>query len=233
MELNAGPRVNGNRSFAEIRFSDRAMRSSKCKQCGLVNPLNVSVCKRCGSPLIGGSTPNTPHGTEQKATAQADEEPGIQEDGISHVCSICGTNNDVAIRGFQRTYTPNWVWLFLPLGILPAGIISLIVQVKHTLSLPLCSRCNQRRSLAPVVSWLSIIACIFLLFPTIGFAIGNKSWLVFLGGSGLIATIAYLAGRYDRSVNPRYIQFTKERVEIEVPGRGRLVVFDRANQQAQ
>src|SRR5438105_15745322 len=104
------------------------------------------------------------------------------------------------------------------LGILPAGIISLIVQVKHTLSLPLCSRCNQRRSLAPVVSWLSIIACIFLLFPTIGFAIGNKSWLVFLGGSGLIATIAYLAGRYDRSVNPRYIQFTKERVEIEVPG---------------
>jgi hypothetical protein len=136
------------------------------------------------------------------------------------------------MAGFQRTYTPNWVWLFLPLGILPAGIISLIVQVKHTLSLPLCGRCNKRRSLAGAVSWLSIIACIFLIFPTIGFAIEAKSWLVFFGGCGVIAAIAYLAGRHDRKANPRYTQFTKERVEIDVPGRGRVVVLDRSSQQA-
>jgi|GEM_PF-1840927 len=207
------------------------MTSSKCAQCGLVNPLNVSVCKRCGFALIGGVTAKTPPGTEQKVPGKKGEHSGIQVTETTPVCSICGTNNDVTIRGFQRTYTPNWVWLFLPLGIIPAGIIGLAVQVKHTLSLPLCSRCDQRRSWAGVVSWLSIIACIFLLFPTIGFAIGSKSWLVFLGGCGLIATIAYLAGRYERSVNPRFIQFTKQRVEIDVPGQGRVLVFDRLNQQ--
>ena len=218
-----------------IGISDCSMTSSKCKQCGLVNPIHVSVCKRCGFPLADGEIPNRPPETDKKTMPAENEQSGMRiiETSAPAVCSICGTNDDVAIRSFQRTYTPNWVWLFLPLGILPAGIIGLAVQVKHNLSLPMCMRCDQRRSWAGVVSWLSIIACIFLLFPTIGFAIGNKSWLVFLGGSGLIATIAYLAGRYDRSVNPRYIQFTKERVEIEVPGRGRLVVFDRANQQAQ
>jgi hypothetical protein len=82
-----------------------------------------------------------------------------------------------------------------------------------------------------VVSWLSIIACIFLIFPAIGLAISLESWLFFLGGCGLIAAIAYLAGRYERSVNPRFIQFTKQRVEIDVPGQGRVLVFDRLNQQ--
>jgi ribosomal protein L40E len=200
------------------------MTSSKCKQCGLVNPLNVSVCKRCGSALTGEVASNTPSGNEYEAAAK---QTGIKVPDTLTVCSICGTNNDVAIRVFKRTYTPNWVWLFLPIGILPAGIIGLAVQVKHTLSLPICSRCNQRRSLSGVVSWLSIIACIFLIFVTIGMGIAFKSWIVFLSGCGLTAAVAYLAGRYERSVNPRFTEFTKQRVEIDVPGQGRLLVLDR------
>ncbi len=70
------------------------------------------------------------------------------------------------------------------------------------------------------------------MFFAVGLGIFLKSWIVFLVISGFIAAIAYLAGRYDRSVNPRYTQFTKERVEIHVPGRGRVLVLDRANQQA-
>ena len=206
--------------------------SSKCRQCGLVNPVHVSVCKRCGFPLTAEGIDNTPSETDQKTVAAKDEQPRKQVTETLAVCSICGTKNNVAIRGFQRTYTPNWVWLFLPLGILPAGILALALQVKHALSLPICAKCNQRHSSAGVVSWLSIIACIFLLFPTIGLAIALKSWLVFLGGCGLIATIAYLAGKYDRSANPRFTQFTKTCVEIDIPGQGRILVFDQGHQQA-
>ena len=147
------------------------------------------------------------------------------------VCSICGTNNDVAIRDLQKTYTPNWVWVFLPIGFLAVAIAGHLVQVKHTLSLPLCARCNRRRSWAPVVSLLSMIACVVLIFLVIGLAVSLQSWLVFLGGCGVIAAIAYLAGRYEKSVNPRFTQFTKERVEIDVPGQGRILVFDRQSQQ--
>ena len=210
------------------------MTSLKCKQCGLVNPFNVAKCKRCGFTLIVGANPAAPQSADQKAGEEIDKQSGIPKAGppLSAVCSICGKSDGVQVRNLTRTYTPNWVWLFLPLGILPAAVIGLMVQVKHSLSLPICSRCAQRRSWAGAVSWLSIIVCIFLMFFAVGLGIFLKSWIVFLVISGFIATIAYLAGRYDRSVNPRYTQFTKERVEIHVPGRGRILVLDRANQQA-
>jgi ribosomal protein L40E len=204
------------------------MTSSKCRQCGLVNPIHVSACKRCGFSLTADGTPNTPPEAVQKTVAAQDEQPGVQsfQTAPPAVCSICGTNNDVAVRSFQRTHTPGWVWLFLPVGILIAGILAFALQVKHNLKLPVCTKCNQRHSWTGVVSWLSIIACIFLLFPVVGLAIQFQSGFVFLAGCGVIATIAYLAGWYDRKANPRYTQFTKARVEIDVPGQGRILVFD-------
>jgi hypothetical protein len=170
-----------------------------------------------------------PQSADQPVPQEIGEQLGIRQ-AEPPVCSVCGAREGVNVRNFTRTYTPNWVWLFLPLGILPAAIIGLIVQVKHSLSLPICSRCFQRRSWAGAVSWLSIIVCIFLIFVAVGLGISLRSWLVFLVISGFIAAIAYLSGRYDRSVNPRYTQFTKDRVEIDVPGSGRILVFDRANQ---
>ena len=147
---------------------------------------------------------------------------------LSDVCFICGKTNDVVVRQVDRTYTPNWVWLLLPVGILPAALVGVLLQVKHELRLPVCRPCSQRRSVARIISWLSTIVCIFLIFVAIGVAAGLESWLVFLGVTGLIVLVAYLAGRYDKKVNPRYTQFTKEQVEIDVPGRGRVVVFDLA-----
>lgn len=204
------------------------MTSSKCKQCGLVNPIHVSACKRCGFSLTTEATQNTPPEPVQKTVAAQDEPHGKQINGTAPpaFCAICGGNKDVVVRSFQRTYTPGWVWLFLPVGLLIAGILALALQVKHTLWLPACAKCNQRHSWTGVVSWLSIIVCIFLLFPAVGLAIQFQSVLVFLAGCGVIATIAYLAGRYDRKANPRYTQFTKTRVEIDVPGQGRILVLD-------
>lgn len=203
------------------------MTSSKCRQCGLVNPIHVSACKRCGFSLTEDG-PNTLPEPDQKTFAAKDEQLGGQrmEPETPPVCSICGTNNDVAVRVFQRTHTPSWVWLFLVFGILPAAILALALQVKHNLRLPACAKCGQRNSWTGVVSWFSIIACVFLLFPAVALAVQFKSGLVFLGACGVIATIAYLAGPFERRANPRYTEFTKRRVEIDVPGQGRILVFD-------
>ena len=204
------------------------MTSSKCRQCGLVNPIHVSACKRCEFPLTAEGIANLPSATDQKTSALQAEQSGMLNVATAPpaFCSICGTNNDVAVRSFQRTHTPGWVWLFLIFGILPAGILALALQVKHRLWLPSCAKCNQRNSWTGVVSWLSIIVCIFLLFPMIALAVQFNSGWVFLGGFAVIAAIAYVAGRFDRKANPRYTQFTKARVEIDVPGQGRILVFD-------
>ena len=203
------------------------MTSSKCKQCGLVNPIHVSACKRCGFSLTGDTSTPAPEAV-QKTVAAQDEQPGVQsfQTAPPAVCSVCGTNDGVEPRIIQRTHTPGWVWLFLPVGILIAGILALALQVKHNFWLPFCMKCYRRHSWAGVVSWLSIIVCIFLLFPMFALAVALNSGWVFLGGFVTIAAIAYLAGRFDRKVNPRYTQFTKSRVEIDVPGQGRILVLD-------
>jgi hypothetical protein len=202
------------------------MRSSKCTKCGLVNPLDVTECKRCGTNL----TEVAPEPVKRTGEGNSGP-PGGSPALVSGLCVMCGTGYDVHVRYVTRTYTPNWVWLFLPLGIIPAGIIGLIVQVKHSMSLPICTRCDRWRTNAGLVSWLAIIACIFVLISGVGCAIQNKSLIVFIVVTAVILAIAFLAGRFDRSANPRYTRFTKERVEIDAPGQGLIVVYDRANQQ--
>jgi ribosomal protein L40E len=204
------------------------MTSSKCRQCGLVNPLNAAQCKRCGDALVFNDNPTAPIGIAPEPVKQYDEQLQRQktEKVGPPVCFICGTNDHVEIRIVKRTYTPNWVWLFLPLGLLTAGIIGLVVQVKHSFSIPICDQCTQRRSVAGVVSWLSIIICIFLMIIACAVGVELNSFLAFVGVCAVIVGIAFAAGRYDASVNPKYTQFTKKRVEIDVPGRGRVVVLD-------
>jgi ribosomal protein L40E len=210
------------------------MTSLKCKQCGLVNPFNAQECKRCGSTLIDEVNPNAQQGTNQKAGEKKHEQPGIRmaRTLVPAVCSICGSNDDVKVQSVERTHIPNWVWLFLPFGFFPARIIGFAVQVKHSLSLPICSKCTQRRSWASAVSFLSLLICTVLIFAAIGVGLALKSWFAFLGICGLIVAIAYLAGKYEESVSPRYTQFTKKRVEIDVPGWGRVLVLDQANEPA-
>jgi len=72
---------------------------------------------------------------------------------------------------------------------------------------------------------------VLILFAIVA-GLAAKSWPVFLGVAAMTVAIAYFAEKYDRSVNPRHIEFTKKRVEIEVPGHGSVVMFDLAGQQA-
>ena len=193
------------------------MASNKCPRCGLVNWIDADVCKRCKSPLI-----------QMKETPVVGSTAGSKKQvTVLSVCGICGNANDIDIQNITRKYTPNWVWLFLPLGILPAGLLGMVLQVTHSFSLPVCRKCMRRRSWAGLISWASIVVCIFIIIIAIGLGLQTKSWITFLGIMAIAAIVAFLSGWFDKKANPRYVAFTKERVEIDVPAKGRVLILDK------
>jgi 4-amino-4-deoxy-L-arabinose transferase-like glycosyltransferase len=151
------------------------------------------------------------------------------------VCVICGTDQTIATSEVQWIRTPRWVWFFILLGILPALLLSFLVRVKHDILLPLCEKCTKRRKWRDAVSLLALTSCALMLLVGIGFifaASEDNLQSTFLGIIGILAltmagAIAYLAQKFEVSITPQFPTYTKERVEINVPGHGVSVLFDK------
>ena len=62
------------------------MTTSKCKQCGLVNPLTATTCKRCSAPLDSTGNSDALNADPQIKRAEASEPV---------LCIMCGTKDDV------------------------------------------------------------------------------------------------------------------------------------------
>ncbi len=140
-------------------------------------------------------------------------------------CVICGTDTALDYRVIEKTYIPGWVWLLLPLGVLPAALVSLAVQTKHRFTFHLCTRCSGRRMWSGAVHWLAMITCLILLFVAIGLGMATRSWFLFLLGIAVMIAVAAVASWFDKRVNPHYLTFSDKRVEVEVPGHGSFVVY--------
>jgi hypothetical protein len=151
--------------------------------------------------------------------SEAEEKP------LPAVCVVCAGAGPLESVVVKKVFIPIWVWFLLPLGVLPAALVSLAVQTKHSFTVQLCQRCSGRRQWAGVVHWLAMLACLVLFFVAIWIGVMNRSWLAFLIGIGVMVAVAAAASRFDQSVNPRYSKFADKRVEIEVPGHGRYVVI--------
>ena len=82
-----------------------------------------------------------------------------------------------------------------------------------------------RRGLA-LVSWGSIVVCVFIIIVAVGVGLQTQSWLTFLGFMAIAVVVALFAGWFDKKANPRYVAITRERVEIDVPGKGRVLILD-------
>ena len=146
-------------------------------------------------------------------------------DRSSQLCEICGYQEDLREIEISRTKIPVWVWLLLPLGVIVAAIAALIVQVKHTFEITVCGRCRSRRRYGQVVSWLSLAVSIVLLFAAVVLGVAAQSWLVFLGLICVVVAIAYAAGRYDDSLLPAFVEFSKTAIVIDVPSKGPVTVW--------
>ena len=140
-------------------------------------------------------------------------------------CAVCGSADGLGPRIVTRVYTPTWVYLGLFAGLLPALILALIFQVTHKLRLKVCPRCGKRLAWAGAVHWLAVLGSLGLIFAAIVVGILNESWLLFFGVFGLAVALAIASGRFHSRANPRYTIFTKDEVEIEIPGHGKYVVI--------
>ncbi|HEV7238275.1 MAG TPA: hypothetical protein VGQ36_03470 [Thermoanaerobaculia bacterium] len=148
-----------------------------------------------------------------------------QYPSLPNACVICGGNESLEGQAITRVFTPGWVWLFLPLGILPAALIGLAVQTKHQFSLLVCQPCRARRFWASAVHWVAMLSSLVLIFVAISVGVMYQSWLAFLGVLIVACGVAFASGKFHDRTNPRYTVFTREKVELEIPGRGRFVVF--------
>jgi hypothetical protein len=148
-----------------------------------------------------------------------------QSPSLPEACVICGKAANLQLLTITRVFTPSWVWFLLPLGVLPAAVVGLAVQIKHTLSLRFCELCRSRRSWSTVVHWLAMLLCLILIFTAVAAGVINQSVLVFFGVMVVAVAVAIVSGRFHERVNPRYVVFTKTRVELEIPVRGRFIVF--------
>ena len=148
-----------------------------------------------------------------------------QDAPLPAVCVVCAEAGTLEPVVLERVFTPSWVWLLLPLGILPAALVAMAVQTRHRFSVQLCRRCRTRQAWAGFVHWLALLACLALFFAAIAVGVSTASWSAFLLGIGVMIAVAAAASRFDRNANPRCTTLSAERVEIEVPGHGRYVVF--------
>lgn len=140
-------------------------------------------------------------------------------------CAVCGSAEGLTLRAVTRIYTPPWVYLGLFAGLLPALILALVFQVKHQLRVKVCPRCGSRLAWAGAVHWLAVLGALGLIFAAIVVGILNESWLLFFGVFGLAVGLAIASGRFHNRANPRYTIFTKNEVELEIPGHGKYVVI--------
>jgi hypothetical protein len=115
------------------------MANSKCPQCGLVNPLSASTCKRCGTELTAqSSTDETAAAPTTENEAEADKEKDKEKDneplgawGCIQVIIL------LVIAGSITGYLGIYIREYLPSGtypvivliaiFIPAAVVGLIV----------------------------------------------------------------------------------------------------------
>lgn len=139
-------------------------------------------------------------------------------------CAICASTDGTIVRSFTKTYTPWWVYLTIVIGLLPAAILALVVQTKHRLTAPFCSRCSTRQKLAPFVSIGSLLLAVIALFGGLIVGLATHSWVVGCFGVAIAVVTAVLAGRFDRSANPKYVKVDSKNVIVDDPTYGHVVL---------
>jgi hypothetical protein len=88
------------------------------------------------------------------------------------LCVKCGTTSDLRGRVQKFAWVPQWTYVIILFGLLPAIIIQAILTKRATFNLPICGACNARWTNARLVNVLGILGSIIggLLLLGIGLA---------------------------------------------------------------
>jgi hypothetical protein len=120
---------------------------------------------------------------------------------------------------------PSWFWFLLPVAPLPALLLAARYEVCHRIEMLVCDRCLRRQKGATILYYSSFAFCVVVLIVAIALGFANRSWLQFAALSVLAGVVLMGGSLLKRREYPRFTVLTTQQVEIEVPGRGRVVVF--------
>lgn len=107
------------------------------------------------------------------------EDLAVLQGALLPMCCVkCGARERLVPRDHTFSWTPPWIWAFLPFGVLIPVILSAVLTKRARLRLPLCESCNRRWSAAILIA----------VFTVIGFLVG------LVGGIALIANDLVVPG---------------------------------------
>ena len=147
--------------------------------------------------------------------------------GVRYSCAVCGSHHGVALKRFERTYTPPWVYFTILFGLIPAAIISLVVSTRHQLTVPFCESCGRRHGLMPVVNLFAILGVLIALVVGGVYAVNMESWAPFGASILLSGVMIAAAARFARNAQPEYLTFDANNVVIRDVVHGPVVLFAR------
>ena len=140
-------------------------------------------------------------------------------------CVVCGATDHLDYKIIKVSSIPSWFWFMLPIAPIPALLLAARHEVSHQIQMLVCARCRRRQKRATTVYYLTFVSCVVAFIAAIALGLANRSWLQFAVLSAF-AGVVYMGGSLlKRRVYPRYAVLTLQQVEIEVPGRGRVIVF--------
>lgn len=139
-------------------------------------------------------------------------------------CMTCGADQELTFKTETRTRVPGWVWIIVLLALLPGLIVALIVQAKHKFVVVACRKCVRRKRWSAVFMVCAFFVILALMCMGIAIAVDQKSWLIGIAFSVVALGIGVVAIKIDKRANPVFPVFTKERLEVQVPNRGRWLL---------
>jgi hypothetical protein len=99
------------------------------------------------------------------------------------MCVKCGRHDSLMPRHQQFSWFPQWTYLLLLGGLLPAALVQMMLTKKAPFVLPVCAWCNSRWTAGRVLYVLSVLLPIVIGIATLFVAAAQmSSTLAILGG---------------------------------------------------
>lgn len=140
-------------------------------------------------------------------------------------CVVCGAPDRLDRALVNASSIPPWFWFLLPVAPIPALLLASRYEICHRIEMSMCHACRRRQTVATAVYFCTFAFCVATVMAAVAIGIANNSWLQFTALSALAGVAVTAGSLLKRRAAPRYTTLTQQRVEIEVPGRGRVVVF--------
>ena len=184
---------------------DGASGGPSCGECGkefapddLVTIGAIRVCGGCKAQLIQRLRQGAmPSGDGSGLFADGRRLVVLKETSMPMRCVCCGNSATIQLK---RTYlwTPVWVYVLIPVGLLLAALVSVFVSKRFKLEVPLCEAHRVQRRNRMMGAWGWGLASLTLMGLAISQIVGNNDvggWVALLIGAFVSALAALAMGQ--------------------------------------